>query len=436
MKMSVEPTWAETIKNLRRSEMDRNIEHLSPEDLNQWQAELLQSTINRVYERVPFYRKLMDEAGIGPEEIKGLEDITRLPFTTRQELAANYPYDHFAVPLKDIIRIHVFPGVHERPVVRGYTRADVLARQELVTRFLKACGVGPEDIVQICLERGMAVWGEELRQGAESLGAVVIPPDPVSPANQLLVMGDFKTSVLITTPSYGLHLLDWLRENGVKKPLFLRRGIFVGETLTDSARRELEEGFGIEALSGYGIIEAAGPGMAYECEARDGLHLAADHIIAEIIDPESQAPLPPGEEGELVVTTLSVKANPLIRFRTGDRTKIIPEKCPCGRTTPRIAPISGRTDELLVIRGVKLSREILGKLISQTLKEREVSFEVEIKTRRHLQTLEIKIAMSPDIFVESIPGLHQRLSQVEAAILETVGLPVKVTFVEATSRNG
>ncbi|WP_456432957.1 phenylacetate--CoA ligase family protein [Thermosulfuriphilus sp.] len=413
--------------------MDRDIEHLSLEDINQWQAELLQSTINRVYERVPFYRKLMDRAGISPEDIKGLSDLSKLPFTTREHLAQNYPYDHFAVPLRDIVRIHIFSGIYQRPVVRGYTKADVLARKDLVTRFLKACGVSPDDIVQICLDRGMAVWGEELREGAEALGAVVIPPDPVSPANQLLVMGDFKTSTLITTPSYGLHLLDWLRTNGVKKPLFLRQGIFVGETLTEKDRQTLEEGFGIRALSGYGIIEAAGPGMAYECKAREGLHLAVDHVIAEVIDPESQTPLPPGEEGELVVTTVSVKANPLIRFRTGDRTKLILDTCVCGRKSPRIAPISGRVDDLLVIRGVKISRTLLSDIICQTMGDKNVPFEIEVKKRRHLHELEIKVAMIPSVFIESIPGLHEKISQIETAILETVGLPVRVTFIEADS---
>ncbi len=404
-----------------------NIEYLSPEEWLQWQLELLQSTINRVYQRVPFYRKLMDQIGIKPEDVKELDDLQRLPFTTREHLAENYPYDLFAVPLRDIVRLHAFPGP-KQPVVKGFTTRDLKAIRQLTSRFLYNCGVSSEDIVQICLDPGMSIWIEELKEGAENLGALVIPPDPQSSSHRIRIMRDFRTTVLITTPSYALHLLHLMKEKGLRPPESLKLAILVGEDITPEDRLRLEQGFSLNVRLGYGITEVIGPGMGYECEKKNGYHLAADYFLAEIIHLETGKPLPPGELGELVITTLAVKANPLIRFRTGDLACLIPEPCPCGRTTPRIS-IEGRCDGRVSIRGIKVSLQYIEALLLEVYHHLP-EYLLCIRKQDYLEELELWIAINEKLFEPSILGLHQVAERFERRFKEIFGLPCRVKLVE------
>ncbi len=407
---------------------ENRLEYLSPEAWRQWQLELLQSTINRVYERVPFYRKLMDSVQISPEDIKEIEDLQKLPFTTREHLAQNYPYDLFAVPLRDIVRLHAFPGP-ETPVVKGFTQRDLKALRLLTARFLTNCGVTSEDIVQICLDPGMSIWIEELKEGAERLGALVIPPDPQSSTNRIRIMRDFRTTVLISTPSYALHLLALMREKGFKPPESLRLGILVGEEIQEEDRLRLEQGFGLTTRLGYGLTEVIGPGMGYECEGKKGYHLAADYFLAEIIHPETGQPLGPGEVGELVVTTLGIKANPLIRFRTGDLTSLLSDPCPCGRTTPRIGPIVGRCDGRVSIRGIKISLGYVEALLQEVYGHLP-QYCLCIQRKAYLEELEVWLAINERLFEPSILGLHQVAERFQKRFEETFGLPCRVKLVE------
>ena len=409
-------------------EINNKIEYLSPEGWRQWQLELLQSTLNRVYERVPFYRQLMDKQGLRPEDIKSLDDIRKLPFTTREHLAQNYPYGLFAVPLRDIVRLHTFPGI-ETPIVKGFTRRDLQVIRKLTARFLAASGVTSEDIIQICLDPGMSIWIEELKEGAEEVGAVVIPPDPQSTENRLRIMRDFKASVLISTPSYVQYLTHVMSQQGLTPPKSLRLVILVGEGLETTKRLELEQVLGVNTRLGYGITEAIGAGMGYECEHRQGYHLASDYFYAEIIDPETGTPLSPGESGELVITTLAVKANPLIRFRTGDLTRLEPQPCPCGRTTPRLGPIEGHVDGRVSVRGIKISLRYIETLLREAYGH-VPEYLLYVRRRDQLEELELWVAINEKLFVPSILGLHQKAAVFERRFEEIFGLPCRVKFVE------
>ena len=410
---------------------DNRVEYLSPEAWRQWHTELLQSTVNRVYKRVPFYRKAMDLANVRPEDINSLDDLIKLPFTTREDLSINYPYDIFAVPLRDIVRIHTLRSAQTHPVVLGYTRQDLDHRRGLTARFLKVCGVVPDDIVQICLDPGMALLGQELKEGAEALGALVIPPDPLNSSAQLRVLVDFKTTALITTPSYGRHLLSELRRSGESPAsLSLRKGILVAETLEEEIRKELKEGFAIDAFSGYGIFEAVGPGMAYECRECSGLHLAMDHFIPEVIHAETQETLPHGETGELVITTVTTRSNPLLRFRTGDLTRMMVEPCKCGRTTWRMAPVQGRCDDLISVRGIKMAPHQIEAFIKTQTGGISLPFIVVLKPWRHLKRVELWLAINQDIFQGNLPQLHNWINGMETSFEETMGLSCRVRPVE------
>ena len=412
--------------------MDNNrVEYLSQESWQQWHTELLQSSVNRVYRRVPFYRKAMEASGIRPEDISSLADLAKLPFTTRKDLSDNYPYDLFAVPLRDIVRIHALRGMGPNPVVLGFTSQDIRHRQKLTTRFLTACGVSSDDIVQICMAPGMSVLGQEMKEGAETLGALVIPPDPLSAASQIKVLLDFKTTVLVSTPSYARHLLSLLKESGQSLArLALKKGIFVGEKLTSAFRQELKEQFAVDAYSGYSILEVMGPGMAFECGQGPGLHLSLDHFIPEIVDPGTGEALPPGETGELVVTTLTNRANPLLRFRTGDLTHLITENCPCGRTTWRMAPVEKRCDDLFSVLGVKISPVQVETFLKTHTKGTELPHIIVIKKRRYLKQIELWSALNPDIFTGCLPEIHDWIRSIENAFEEAIGVGCRVRPVE------
>lgn len=410
------------------------VEYLSPDAWRQWHTELLQSTVNRAWDRIAFYRKAMENADVTKDDISSLDDIEKLPFTTRDDLSVNYPYGLFSVPLRDIVRIHTLRSAQANPIALGYTDSDLRHRRALSSRFLASAGVTADDIVQICLDPGMSNIWQDIREGAESLGALVIPPDSISTGARLRVLVDFKTTALVTTPSYGMHLLERLKRDGVPvASLSLKNAILVGETLTDEVRTRLEDGFSVETWSGYGIFEALGAGMAYECRCRCGLHLAMDHFIPEVVDPETGESLEPGSPGELVVTTVTARANPLIRFRTGDLTVLDTEPCACGRTTWRMMPVSGRCDDLVTLRGIRISPDHISKFLSDRAGGMRLPCLMVLRRRDHLMTIELRVAIGVDNFSGSLPELHRWVREVEQAFEENIGVACVVKPVEAAS---
>ncbi len=406
---------------------NKNVEYLSSQEWHQWQMELLQSTVNSVYRRVPFYQQAFKNAGIEPSDILSLNDLHKLPFTTRKDLSENYPYGLFARPLRDIVRIHTLRGTLQKPVVIGCTAQDLKHRRDLAARLFQTCGVTKEDIVQICLDPGLTTLGQELKESAEAVGALVIPPDPVPAPAQARVMMDFRTTVLVTTPSYAKRIVREIDAGSLPLgALTLKTGLFVGEQLSEEDRSFFKEFLSINSFSSYGILEVSGPALAFECEMQDGLHIAMDHFIAEIVNPQNGKSMPEGEEGELVVTTLTARANPLLRFRTGDLTRIIKEPCKCGRTTMRIAPISRRCDNIISIRGIKIDPGEVGELISEYVPGPVPPYILVIQTENFLEKLEIWLSINEEIFSGSLPQLHNLIARLEEAFEQKTGLSCKV----------
>lgn len=333
---------------------ERDKECMDREELEYLQFERLQSTLNRVYGHVPFYRKKFDDAGISPENIESLSDIVRLPFTTKEDVLKNYPYGLFAVPLREIVRIHSSSSTMGTSVV-GYTRNDLKSWSTLVARVLTAGGVTKDDVVQVSLGYGLFTGGFGLHQGAERIGASVIPASSGNTARQITIMKDFKTTALVSTPSYAMLIADTIREMGIPvSALSLKYGLFGAEPWSERMRQRIQEALGIIATDNYGLSAVLGPGVAGECLERKGLHVHEDHFFVEVIDPESMAPVPAGTQGELVITTLTKEAIPMIRYRTRDLTRILPGECPCSRSSRRMSRVVGRTDDMLIIRGVNL----------------------------------------------------------------------------------
>ena len=330
-------------------------ETMGREDLAQVQIERLQSTLNRVRRNVAFPRQAFERAGVKVEDVRRLADLAALPFTTRADLRAAYPYDMFAVPLRDIVRIQCTSGTTGRPVVVGYTANDVRTWSECVARVLAAGGVTEHDVVQVAYTYGLFSGGLGFHYGAERVGASVVPASTGSLERQVMIMRDFKTSALACTPGYALALAGAIAEAGIAPgALSLRAGFFGAEPWSEALRAQLESRLGIRSVDTYGLTEVLGPGVAFECEARRGLHVNEDHFIAEIVDPATLAVKRPGEEGELVLTTITKEGFPLVRYRTGDLTALDPSPCPCGRTLARIARIQGRIDDMINLGDVKV----------------------------------------------------------------------------------
>ena len=339
-------------------------ECMDREELEQLQLERLQSTLNRVYAHVPFYRKKFDALGISPEEIGSLSDLSRLPFTTKEDVRGNYPYGLFAVPLREVVRIHASSGTTETSSVVGYTRNDIKMWSKLVARILVAGGVTKDDVVQVSFRYGLFTGGFGLHYGAERLGASVIPASSGNTARQIQIMKDFKTTALVSTPSYAMLVADTIREMGISvSALSLKYGLFGGEPWSEKMRQEIQDALGIVATDNYGLSEVIGPGVSGECLERNGLHINEDHFLVEVIDPKTLQPVPPGHTGELVITTLTKEAFPMVRYRTRDLTSLQAGDCPCGRTGRRMSRLAGRTDEMLIIRGMKVSPSKIESLL-------------------------------------------------------------------------
>ncbi|HEY9072862.1 MAG TPA: AMP-binding protein [Desulfobaccales bacterium] len=406
-------------------------EAMDREELELLQLERLQSTLTRAYRQVKFYRQQFDRLGVRLDAIRSLSDLSRLPFTTRQDLSENYPYGLFAVPLRDIVRIQSSPGTTERPLVVGYTSQDVKLWMELLARLYAASGVTREDILQIILPPGLANWRRDLQAGAEHLGASVIPAATLSFAKQLMVMRDYKTSVLVSTPSLARHLLTVMaRMDLTPAELSLKSALLVAAPLPGEVRREIEAGFQIRAATAYGITEVMGPGLAFSCGQGKGLHLSEDHFYPEIVDPETGAAVPPGAPGELVITTLSTVAFPLVRFRSGDLTSLTPEPCPCGRTLVRLGEITGRTDPIFSVGGIKLHPDQITLLLQEVMGGAAPRYRYRVVTEEGLEGLEIDLSMREGFFSDEIKTLEGLCRQARRHLQENLGIEVRISLRE------
>ncbi len=410
-------------------------ETLPRDELEQLQIERLQSTLNRAYRNVAFYRAAFDAHRVNLERLRELRALRDLPFTTKEDLQQSYPYDMFAVPLRDIVRIHSKPGPAGKSVVVGYTRNDLRNWTECTARLLAAAGITEHDVVQIAFDYSLLAGGFGFHQGAEQIGASVIPMSlTTSVDKQIAIMKDFKTTALVSTPGYAVHIAAALESLQVHpERLHLRLGLFGGERWSDVLRREIEERLHIVSTDTYGLTEIMGPGVAGECDRRRGLHINEDHFIVEVVNPRTAEPLGPGEEGELVFTTITKEGFPLIRYRTGDITTLDTSPCPCGRTFARMARVTGRTDDRVVFRGT----EFLPSQIEQILLEVEGTsphYQIVLDREGGADTLEIKVEVSETIpSLDEIKTLEALRIQLVKRIKSVLDVDAKITFVEPRS---
>ncbi len=409
---------------------NRAVECMPREKLGEIQLSRLKRTVKRAYERVPVYKKVFDEKGVNPEDIKSLDDLKHLPFTTKTEFRDNYPFGMFAVPRQEIVRVHASSGTTGKPTVVGYTRSDIDLWAELMARTLGCVDATSNDVVQVAYGYGLFTGGLGVHYGAEKLGATVVPISGGNTGRQLMLMQDFETTVLACTPSYALYIAEVAKEMKIDfKDLKLRCGVFGAEPWSDNMRKEIEEKLSIDAVDIYGLSEVIGPGVASECLAKDGLHVFDDHFIAEVIDPVTEEPLPAGEKGELVFTSLSKEALPVIRYRTRDITKIIDEPCDCGRTHIRIERISGRADDMLIIRGVNVFPSQIESILLES-GDVEPHYQLVVDRSGRLDELEVWVEVSEKMFSDEIRQLEEVERKIHHKIESTLGINVKVKLVE------
>ena len=412
--------------------LDR-IETASRDEIAALQGERLHDTVRRVYKRVPFYRQKLDEMGLTPEDIKTAEDVKKLPFTYKQDLRDNYPYGLFAVPAEELREIHASSGTTGKQTVVGYSEKDLEIWGTLTARALAAAGSTKEDFVHVAYGYGLFTGGLGLHYGAKELGATVIPVSSGNTGRQIQIIRDFGSTILCCTPSYALFMGETMREMGVAPDeIKLKAGIFGAEPWTENMRKSVERLLGLEAFDIYGLSEVMGPGVSFECAEHQGLHISEDHFIAEVLDPETGEVLPDGERGELVFTCITKEALPLIRYRTKDLTSLTRGDCPCGRTFARMAKPVGRTDDMLIIRGVN----VFPSQIESVLLERSgvsPNYEIYVDRVNNLDTLEVHVEFLPDMIVDMVKDIQKKEKELRAAIESTLGVSTKVVLVPPKS---
>ena len=411
----------------------KEIETASRETLENIQSERLVKTVKRVYDNVPAYRKRMDEIGLKPEDIRSIKDLNKLPFTYKQDLRDNYPYGLFACDMKDVVRIHASSGTTGKQTVVGYTKNDIDMWAECAARALVAAGADENDIVHVSYGYGLFTGGLGLHDGATKLGAAVIPASTGNTRRQLQMFKDFGSTVLCCTPSYAMYLGDSLAEYGMTKDdIKLKAGVFGPEPWTPAMRDQIQEKLGIVAHDIYGFSEIAGPGVAFDCECQNGLHINEDHFIPEIINPETGEVLPYGEQGELVFTCISKEALPLIRYRTRDISSLTIEKCSCGRTFVRMSKVTGRSDDMLIIRGVNVFPSQVESVLL-TIKEVAPYYQLVVDRKNNLDTLEVLVEMNEQIFSDSVKAIEAVEAEIRKKLDSVLGISAKVTLVEPFS---
>jgi len=403
---------------------------MSKDEKRDLQSKRLVATVNRVYHNVPFYRSKMQKIGLELGDIKSIDDLSKLPFTYKQDLRDNYPYGLFAVPMSEIVRIHASSGTTGRQTVVGYTRRDLDTWSELTARTLFSAGATKESFIQIAYGYGLFTGGLGIHYGAEKLGASVIPISGGNTKRQLQIMKDFGTTVLACTPSYALYIAEEMKELGISKDdLKLKAGIFGAEPWSEKMRSQIEESFGIRATDIYGLSEIMGPGVAADCEYKDGLHIQDDHFIPEIIDPLTEEVLPGGTKGEIVFTTITKEGLPLLRYRTRDISALNYETCECGRTSVRMDKVTGRTDDMLIIRGVNVFPTQIESVLLE-FGETAPHYMLIVDRIGTLDTLEIQVEMTNALFSDKIRKIEDIEKSIRKEIEGILGISAKVRLVE------
>ena len=408
-------------------------ECMAREDLEQLQLERLQSTLYRVGTNVPFYKKKFEQIKFNYDDIGSLDDLRRLPFTEKQDLRDNYPYGLFAVPLRDVVRVHSSSGTSGQATVVGYSRNDINTWSNLVARVITAAGVTKNDVIQIAFGYGLFTGGFGLHYGAETIGASVIPISAGNTKRQIQIMQDFKTTALVCTPSYALVMADTMMEMGINpNGLSLRYGLFGGEPWSEAMRQEIHQKLGIIATDNYGLSEVMGPGVAGECQECNGLHINEDHFLLEILDPKTFEPVAEGEVGELVITTLTKEAFPMIRYRTRDLTRFLPGTCACGRTMKRMQRVMGRSDDMLIIKGVNVFPMQIEKVLFE-VEGTEPHYQIIVDRENHADKLTVKVEVMESIFFDEMKKQRQVIDTIKSRLASEVGVSVDVKLVEEKS---
>lgn len=410
---------------------NKPIETMNRAEMTELQTARLKDMVIRMYRQVPFYRAKMQAAGLLPEDINTLEDIRKLPFTTKQDMRDNYPYGLFAVPLSEIVRIHASSGTTGKPTVVGYTKKDLGIWAESMARVLTSAGVNKQSFVQIAYGYGLFTGGLGIHYGAELVGASVIPISSGKTAKQIMLMKDFGTTTLACTPSYALFIAETMKEMGIdREQLALKVGIFGAEPWSERMRQEIEAQLGIKAIDIYGLSEIIGPGVASECLEQDGLHISEDHFYPEIINPVTGDPMPDGEKGELVITTITKEGMPMARYRTRDLTVLNHTKCSCGRTLVRMGKILGRSDDMLIIRGVNV---FPSQVESVLLGMGAVSphYQLVVEREGNLDKLTVLVEMTEDMFSDEVRKLEILEHKIEAELKAVLNISADVRLVGA-----
>ncbi|OQA21941.1 MAG: Phenylacetate-coenzyme A ligase [Actinobacteria bacterium ADurb.Bin346] len=409
---------------------EEQYETMPREDLRKLQAQRLKNTLINVYENVKFYKKRLDDCGVNPYKFENLEDIEKIPFTTKDDLRDNYPFGLFARHMSDIVRIHSSSGTTGNPTVVSYTKNDIALWGNLIARDLYGAGVRKNDIIQNSYGYGLFTGGLGLHYGAEMLGATVIPVSGGLTERQIKIMRDYGSTVLCCTPSYALHIAEIGKENGLDfKNMPLRIGVFGAEPWTEEMRSEIEARLNIQAIDIYGLSEIMGPGVSCECTEKNGLHVAEDHFYVEIIDPATKKPLPCGSQGEIVFTSLTKEAMPLIRYSTRDLSMLDNHTCSCGRTHVRMKKPMGRTDDMLIIRGVNVFPSQIEEVLMK-VKEIEPHYLIVVDRINYMDTIELWVEVSEDVFAEKINDLEKFESAIENKLYAVIGIGIDVKLKE------
>lgn len=407
------------------------IETAPREVIEQWQNEGLADCVKRVYKNVPYYRAKMDEKGVKPEDITSTKDLYKLPFLTKDDLRDAYPYGLMAKPLKDCVRIQSTSGTTGRRVVAFYTHHDIDIWENGCARAIVAAGGTDEDVCHVCYGYGLFTGGPGLNGGSHKVGCLTLPMSSGNTDRQLQFMTDLGSTILCCTPSYAAYLAESIHEKGLQDQIKLKAGIFGAEAWSEEMRHDIEQKLGIKAYDIYGLTEICGPCVSFECECQDGMHVNEDYFLAEIINPETGEPVPDGEKGELVFTSFAKEAFPLIRYRTKDITYITREKCKCGRTHARIARLMGRTDDMLIIKGVNVfPSQVEEVLINQGM---PANYQLIVDRVNNSDTMEVKVEMTPEMFSDTVSAIEEKEKEIVNALKGMLGIYAKVTLVQPKS---
>jgi phenylacetate-CoA ligase len=402
-------------------------------EMQKLQSIRLKRVVEHAYHNTPFYRKKMQEMGLTPDDIESIDDITKLPFTAKQDLRDNYPFGLMAVPMSEIVRLHASSGTTGKPIVVGYTRKDLSIWSETVARCLYAAGVTRNDTVQVSYGYGLFTGGLGLHGGVENIGGTVIPMSSGNTQKQIQLMHDFGAKVLTCTPSYALFLGETIKESGIPREEFqLKTGLFGAEPWTENMRNEIEESLGIKAYDIYGLTEVIGPGVGCECQCQKGTHLWEDHFLPEIIDPNTLQPKKPGEQGELVFTTLTKEGMPMIRYRTRDLTSLHYEKCNCGRTAVRMDRILGRSDDMLIIRGVNVFPSQVESVILE-MPEFEPHYLIIVDRVNNTDTFQVQVEVRPEYYTDEMGKILALKKKIAAQMQSVIGIQPEIKIVEPRS---